>query len=112
MATPRLATRYLPSPREQTNTPTEERAQDEMNAAVNNALQFPDTQGNIVAVKFTAAQTQDVAHKLGRAYLGWYVVRAIGASPAAIYELATQPATKLFARLKSDNALTYYIRFF
>jgi hypothetical protein len=107
------AASFIPSPREQTYDQASERSQDQMNAAINNAIAFPDAQGSIVVVQFTSAgQTKDVSHGLGRAYAGWYPVRAIGTQPVALYESTTQPSPKQFVRLTSDNVLTYYIRFF
>jgi hypothetical protein len=106
------AGRSVPSPNEYYVGQREQRVQTQLTQALAPAVGFPDLQGNEIAVTVTAGQTFDVAHKLGRAPLGWYVIRCVGTAPAALYELATQPAPTKFLRLKSDNAGTLTIRIF
>ncbi len=93
------------------NDPRLDRVQDATNVALAKSTALPDSYGALVTATFTGGQTQTLAHKLGRAFQGWTVIRASGAA-AALYEAATQPDTSKFIKLTSTNAGTYTIRVF
>jgi hypothetical protein len=71
----------------------------------------PQAIGSLLAgVTFTPGQTRTLAHGLGRAYTGWYCVRAQG-NAASLVEAAMPPGVTaaLVLPITSANAGTYSI---